>query len=112
VGTPANVERAGAALGLAEVLAVLGPERVDVMLPDIIAGSANKAVSVRDGNLMLLRYLPATLGASYQNQVRGASSRREGHGWEAHASWGGQTGRAGRMTVWWASDVDGSAQCR
>jgi len=64
-----NVERAGAALGLAEVLAVLGPARVDVMLPDIIAGSASPSVSVRDGNLMLLRYLPATLGDSYQNQV-------------------------------------------
>jgi hypothetical protein len=83
-----NVERAGAALGLAEVLAVLGPERVDVMLPDIIAGSANKAVSVRDGNLMLLRYLPATLGASYQNQVRVSSSLRAAGG----------RGTAGRRT--------------
>lgn len=74
-----NVERAGAALGLAEVLAVLGPARVDAMLPDIIAGSSSPSVSVRDGNLMLLRYLPATLGDSYQNQVCDLSSMRATH---------------------------------
>ena len=64
----ASTERSGAAQGLAECLAVLGPETFEAMLPEIFAGCAHVAPHVREGHLTLLRRLPARA----RRGVRGA----------------------------------------
>jgi hypothetical protein len=53
-----SVERSGAALGLAEVVAVLGEAHLAAIIPGIIAGCADRSAAVRDGNLTLLVHLP------------------------------------------------------
>ncbi|WFD03929.1 translational activator of GCN4 [Malassezia obtusa] len=60
-----SVDRHGAAQGLAEVLAGLGMERMESLLPSIIAHTAARAAHVREGHLALLIYLPATFGARF-----------------------------------------------
>jgi len=56
------VDRHGAAQGLAEVLAVLGPERLREALPDICAAALPPAPPhVREGHMTLVRYLPMAL---------------------------------------------------
>ncbi|WFD44262.1 translational activator of GCN4 [Malassezia psittaci] len=57
-----SVDRHGAAQGLAEVLAGLGMERMESLLPSIIASTSAKSPHVREGHLALLIYLPATFG--------------------------------------------------
>ncbi|KAI3427088.1 hypothetical protein D9Q98_007027 [Chlorella vulgaris] len=52
------VERSGAAQGLAEVLAVQGPEQVSELMPGIIAGCRARNSAVREGHLTLFKYLP------------------------------------------------------
>lgn len=59
-------ERSGAAQGLAECLAVLGPAHVDALVPDIVAGCSASRPPVREGYFTLLRFLPATLGQAFQ----------------------------------------------
>ena len=49
-----SVERSGAALGLAEVIAVLGDAHLAAIIPGIIAGCSDRAPAVRDGNLTLM----------------------------------------------------------
>lgn len=49
-----SVERSGAALGLAEVIAVLGDAHLAAIIPGVIAGCSDRAPAVRDGNLTLL----------------------------------------------------------
>lgn len=61
-----GVERSGAAQGLAEVLAVLGVPHVEALLPDVTSGCSSARPAVREGNLTLLRFLPATLGAAFE----------------------------------------------
>jgi hypothetical protein len=62
-----SVERSGAAQGLAEVLAVLGTNHLDALLPDILAGCADRSSpAAREGHLVLLQYLPITLEATLQ----------------------------------------------
>ncbi|PKI85938.1 translational activator of GCN4 [Malassezia vespertilionis] len=60
-----GVDRHGAAQGLAEVLAGLGLERMEHLLPSIIANTQARAAYVREGHLALLMYLPATFGARF-----------------------------------------------
>ncbi|CAN6287018.1 unnamed protein product [Urochloa humidicola] len=65
-----NVERSGAAQGLSEVLAALGQEYFDGILPDIIRNCSHQKASVRDGHLTLFRYLPRSLGGVFQNYLQ------------------------------------------
>ncbi|RLN40709.1 translational activator GCN1 [Panicum miliaceum] len=65
-----NVERSGAAQGLSEVLAALGQDYFDHILPDIIRNCSHQKASVRDGHLTLFRYLPRSLGGVFQNYLQ------------------------------------------
>ncbi|TCD64479.1 translational activator of GCN4 [Steccherinum ochraceum] len=61
-----GVDRQGAAQGLSEVLAGLGMERMEGLLPDIIANAQAPRSTVREGFMSLLVYLPATFGTRFQ----------------------------------------------
>ncbi|RUS31239.1 hypothetical protein BC938DRAFT_478212 [Jimgerdemannia flammicorona] len=61
-----GVDRQGAAQGLSEVLAGLGLERLEGLLPDIIANADSPKAYVREGFISLLIYLPATFGPRFQ----------------------------------------------
>ena len=61
-----SVERSGAAQGLAEVLAVLGPAHVEALLPDIVAGTKSKSPFVREGHLTLFKFLPLAIPSNFQ----------------------------------------------
>uniref|UniRef100_A0A1D1YSQ3 Translational activator GCN1 n=1 Tax=Anthurium amnicola TaxID=1678845 RepID=A0A1D1YSQ3_9ARAE len=65
-----NVERSGAAQGLSEVLAALGKDYFDRLLPDIIRNCSHQKASVRDGHLTLFKYLPRSLGVMFQNYLQ------------------------------------------
>ncbi|KAF5735270.1 translational activator GCN1 [Tripterygium wilfordii] len=65
-----NVERSGAAQGLSEVLAALGTEYFEHVLPDIIRNCSHQRASVRDGYLTLFKYLPRSLGVQFQNYLQ------------------------------------------
>ncbi|KAF8959922.1 armadillo-type protein [Flammula alnicola] len=61
-----GVDRQGAAQGLSEVLSGLGMERLEGLLPDIIANARSPRPTVREGFMSLLVYLPATFGNRFQ----------------------------------------------
>lgn len=61
-----GVDRQGAAQGLSEVLAGLGMERMEGLLPDVIANAQSPRSTVREGFMSLLVFLPATFGARFQ----------------------------------------------
>ncbi|XP_057962817.1 protein ILITYHIA [Malania oleifera] len=65
-----NVERSGAAQGLSEVLAALGTEYFEQILPDIIRNCSHQRASVRDGYLTLFKYFPRSLGVQFQNYLQ------------------------------------------
>ncbi|ONI05050.1 hypothetical protein PRUPE_6G353600 [Prunus persica] len=65
-----NVERSGAAQGLSEVLAALGTEYFEHVLPDVIRNCSHQKASVRDGYLTLFKYLPRSLGVQFQNYLQ------------------------------------------
>ncbi|CAD5191281.1 unnamed protein product [Musa acuminata subsp. malaccensis] len=65
-----NVERSGAAQGLSEVLAALGKDYFERILPDIIRNCSHQRASVRDGHLTLFKYLPRSLGVVFQNYLQ------------------------------------------
>ncbi|CAK7341235.1 unnamed protein product [Dovyalis caffra] len=65
-----NVERSGAAQGLSEVLAALGTEYFEHVLPDVIRNCSHQRASVRDGYLTLFKYLPRSLGVQFQNYLQ------------------------------------------
>ncbi|KAL2911529.1 translational activator of GCN4 [Polyrhizophydium stewartii] len=60
-----SVDRSGAAQGLSEVLAGLGLERLEGMLPEIVASTSSARMFVREGFMTLLVYLPATFGEAF-----------------------------------------------
>jgi len=60
------VERSGAAQGLAEVLAVLGEEYLEGLLPDILAGCASRSAEAREGHLTLFKFLPLAIPDDFQ----------------------------------------------
>lgn len=64
-----NVERSGAAQGLSEVLAALGREHFELVLPDILRNCSHQKASVRDGHLTLFKYLPRSLGPIFQSYL-------------------------------------------
>jgi len=51
---------------LSEVLSGLGMERLEGLLPDIIANSRSPRPTVREGFMSLLVFLPATFGSRFQ----------------------------------------------
>ncbi|KDR69874.1 hypothetical protein GALMADRAFT_913484 [Galerina marginata CBS 339.88] len=61
-----GVDRQGAAQGLSEVLSGLGMDRLEGLLPDIIANARSPRATVREGFMSLLVYLPATFGSRFQ----------------------------------------------
>lgn len=61
-----GVDRQGAAQGLSEVLAGLGMERMEGLLPDIISNAQSPRPTVREGFMSLLVFLPATFGTRFQ----------------------------------------------
>ncbi len=61
-----SVERSGAAQGLAEVLAVLGRDHVEALLPDVLAACTSPSPFVREGNLTLFRFLPHAIPDQFQ----------------------------------------------
>ncbi|EMD33195.1 hypothetical protein CERSUDRAFT_142825 [Gelatoporia subvermispora B] len=61
-----GVDRQGAAQGLSEVLSGLGMERMEGLLPDIIANAQSPRSTVREGFMSLLVFLPATFGTRFQ----------------------------------------------
>ncbi|TFK45118.1 armadillo-type protein [Crucibulum laeve] len=61
-----GVDRQGAAQGLSEVLSGLGMERLEGLLPDIIANARSPRPTVREGFMSLLVFLPATFGTRFQ----------------------------------------------
>ncbi|XP_061366387.1 protein ILITYHIA [Gastrolobium bilobum] len=65
-----NVERSGAAQGLSEVLAALGIEFFEHLLPDVIRNCSHQKAAVRDGYLTLFKYLPRSLGVQFQNYLQ------------------------------------------
>ncbi|KAK9766674.1 translational activator of GCN4 [Basidiobolus ranarum] len=60
-----GVDREGAAQGLSEILAGLGIDRMEVMLPEIIEYTSSPKSYVREGFVTLLIYLPATFGEQF-----------------------------------------------
>merc|ERR550532_290510 len=65
------VERSGAAHGLSEVLMAMGTDRIEKLLPDILANASNKDASseVREGYLGLFVYLPVAMGESFEPYI-------------------------------------------
>ncbi|KAJ1937859.1 translational activator of GCN4, partial [Linderina pennispora] len=61
-----GVDRAGAAQGLSEVLSGIGMERLEGLVPEILANCNSSRVPVREGFMMLLIYLPVTFGEEFQ----------------------------------------------
>ncbi|XP_035021502.1 eIF-2-alpha kinase activator GCN1 [Hippoglossus stenolepis] len=62
-----SVDRSGAAQGLAEVMAGLGVEKLDKLMPDVVATASKVDIAshVRDGYIMLFIYLPLTFGDKF-----------------------------------------------
>ncbi|EKM53603.1 uncharacterized protein PHACADRAFT_125439 [Phanerochaete carnosa HHB-10118-sp] len=60
-----GVDHQGAAQGLSEVLAGLGMERMEGLLPDIIVNAQSPRSTVREGFMSLLVFLPATFGTRF-----------------------------------------------
>nr|XP_020454851.1 eIF-2-alpha kinase activator GCN1 isoform X2 [Monopterus albus] len=66
-----SVDRSGAAQGLAEVMAGLGVEKLEKLMPDVVqtASKVDIASHVRDGYIMMFIYLPLTFGDRFTPYV-------------------------------------------
>lgn len=58
----AQVDQQGAAQGIAEILAGLGIDRLEDLLPVILQNTSSPRVFVREGHISLLVFLPVTFG--------------------------------------------------
>lgn len=61
-----SVERSGAAQGLAEVVAVLGPAHLEALLPNVLAACVSRNLYVREGHLTLFKFLPLAIPDAFQ----------------------------------------------
>ena len=61
-----SVDRSGAAQGLSEVIAALGVDKLQSLLPEIIRECSSDKPHVREGSLLLLLYLPTSLHSKFQ----------------------------------------------
>ena len=61
-----SVERSGAAQGLAEVVAVLGPAHLQALLPNVLAACVSRNSYVREGHLTLFKFLPLATPDAFQ----------------------------------------------
>ncbi|XP_069071140.1 stalled ribosome sensor GCN1 isoform X2 [Pleurodeles waltl] len=66
-----SVDRSGAAQGLAEVMAGLGVEKLEKLMPEIVATASKVDIAshVRDGYIMMFIYLPITFGERFTPYV-------------------------------------------
>ncbi|XP_036730763.1 LOW QUALITY PROTEIN: eIF-2-alpha kinase activator GCN1 [Balaenoptera musculus] len=66
-----SVDRSGAAQGLAEVMAGLGVEKLEKLMPEIVATASKVDIAphVRDGYIMMFNYLPITFGDKFTPYV-------------------------------------------
>ncbi|EMP24440.1 Translational activator GCN1 [Chelonia mydas] len=66
-----SVDRSGAAQGLAEVMAGLGVEKLEKLMPEIVATASKVDIAphVRDGYIMMFNYLPLTFGDKFTPYV-------------------------------------------
>jgi len=64
------VERSGAALGLAEVVAVLGADYLSALIPSIAMGCSAPSPVVREGNITLLVHLPVTCRRAFEPHLK------------------------------------------
>lgn len=71
------MERSGAAQGLAEVLAVLGPDHLAALLPDILQSCRAARHFEREGALTLFKFLP--LAVPDEVQVCTLCTRKHAH---------------------------------
>ena len=74
ISNVSNIDRAGAAQGLSEVYAAVGPSKLAEVLPQFVyeAMNVNQPPHVRDGYLSVFIYLPLSFGshfASYIDQI-------------------------------------------
>ncbi|KAM0756603.1 ARM repeat-containing protein [Meredithblackwellia eburnea MCA 4105] len=60
-----GVDQQGAAQGVSEILAGLGTERLEGVLPTILANTSSPRAYVREGHISLLVFLPATFGERF-----------------------------------------------
>lgn len=60
-----SVEKNGAAQALSEVLAVLGDEHLDELMPEIILGCTQN-VNIQEGYLTMFKYLPFAMEPAFQ----------------------------------------------
>ncbi|TPX42852.1 hypothetical protein SeLEV6574_g05373 [Synchytrium endobioticum] len=60
------VDRSGAAQGLSEVLAGIGIDRMEGMLPEVQVNISSRRPYVREGFMLLYIYLPATFGEKFR----------------------------------------------
>ena len=59
-GAGSGIDQQGAAQGLSEVIAGLGTDRLDELLPSVLNGTRSARSYVREGFISLLVFLPAT----------------------------------------------------
>lgn len=61
-----SVDRSGASQGLSEIIAGLGTQRLEGLLPEIVINMNSNKGYIREGFMTLLVYLPATYGEKFQ----------------------------------------------
>ncbi len=72
------------------MLAVLGPDHLDALLPDVLASAgARSRPAQREGALTLFQYLPLTMEDALQ--VGQGWKKRGGRGYWGPGTWGGAT---------------------
>lgn len=64
--TESSVERSGAAHGVSEVLAALGVDKLEELLPNLLRNAEHAQPGIREGYLGLFVFIPSSFGADFQ----------------------------------------------